>query len=82
MYGQSYCIQVGSHCSAHVHCTCSEMMCLSFQLQDGSVLSLHSLSQLCGLELVAQLLQAVYVGCEACAKPLSQVRKDLKVLNN
>ena len=39
------------------------------------MLSLHSLSGLCGQELVSQLLQAVYVGCEACAKPLTQVRE-------
>lgn len=45
----------------------------SFQLMDHSVLSLHSLSELCGLELVSNLLQAVYVGCEACSKPLTQV---------
>ena len=37
------------------------------------MLSLHSLSELCGLELVSNLLQAVYVGCEACSKPLTQV---------
>ena len=49
-------------------------MCCSFQLLDGCVLSLHSLSGLSAQELVSQLLQAVYVGCEACAKPLTQVR--------
>ena len=37
------------------------------------MLSLDLLSGLSGLELVSRLLQAVYVGCETCAKPLTQV---------
>ena len=51
------------------------MYVYSFQLLDDNVLSLtHSLCELDGLELVSQLLKAVYVGCEACAKPLTQVK--------
>ena len=47
----------------------------SFQLSRGGVLALDLMSEVKGLEMVSRLLDAVYVGCDACSKPLTQVCK-------